>query len=140
MKKAFLSYCATFLALTATGFVINSNPAVAQQTGDETEEFIVVEAPIEHHQVVGRTANGAKTEIIELTRQVSYADLDLRKYADVTEMETRIEASANESCEKLSAMFRLDDPTGQASEIVSCTGQAVNEARMQLQRAIAVAE
>jgi UrcA family protein len=138
MRKTFLVYYATFLALTATGLVINTDLAVAQQGSGETEEVVVI-APVERHQVVGRSGTtGAPMELIELRRQVSYADLDLSKSADVTELETRIEASAKESCEKLSRMF----PTTPSDwrEIQSCTKKAINSAEEAKKAAIAAAE
>ena len=136
MKKTFLVYFATFLAM---GLVIQTGPAVAQQANEEPEEVVVVGAPIERHFEGGRSAIGAEIEIIELTRQVSYADLDLSKYADVGVMEQRIETIAKESCIQLNDMFRLEDPASHRSAISHCTKIAVNGAKEELHLAIASA-
>ena len=123
------------LALAATGLFIKTDPAIAQQVAEAMEE-IVVEAPIVRRQV-GRSAAGAKIEVIELRRRLSYADLDLSKYADVTELKTRIDTTAKESCEQLSEMFPLSP--SDRGEIHRCTNQAVNGAEEQVQAAIAAA-
>lgn len=138
MKKIFLRYCTTFLALSAAGFLINISPAAAQQQETEAEEVVVVGAPIQRNRKVERGTYGNEVEVIELMRQVSYADLDLTKYADVMEMEARIEATAKASCEQLSEMFRLDIPD--KDEVVDCTRAAVREAKDKLQLAIAAAD
>ena len=122
------------LALAATGLFIKTDPAIAQQVAEVMEE-IVVEAPIVRHQV-GRSAAGAKIEVIELKRRVSYADLDLSKHVDVTELKTRIETTAKESCEKLDDMFPFAEPTG-GQGIRSCTDKAVAGTEEQVQAAIA---
>jgi UrcA family protein len=129
-RLTFSFVSAALLALAATGLFIKTDPAIAQQTAEEMEE-IVIEAPIVHRQV-GRTSSGAKIEVIELKRRVSYADLDLSKSADVTELNTRIETTAKESCEKLDDMFPFS-----GEEIQSCTEKAVAGTEEQVQAAIA---
>ncbi|MDH3339590.1 MAG: hypothetical protein OEM76_17425, partial [Gammaproteobacteria bacterium] len=81
-RLTFSFVSAGLLALAATGLVIKTDPAIAQQAAEDIEK-IVVEAPMVRRQA-GQTNIGAKIEVIELRRRVSYADLDLSKYADVT--------------------------------------------------------
>ena len=130
-------YCATFSALVATAFVIKTDPAIAQEAEEEIEE-IVVEAPVVRREVGRSSATGAKVEVIELKRRVNYADLDLSKHADVTELKTRIKTTARESCEKLNEMFPLEEPTGERG-IQSCTNKAVAGAEDEVEEAIAAA-
>jgi len=137
MKKTFLASCATCISLAAAGFAMNIGVAVAKETGDQAEEIVVVGAPIQRNRKVERGTYGNDVEVIELMRQVSYADLDLTKYADVKEIESRIEATARESCEQLSEMFRLDMP--KKEEVANCTKTAVMEAKEKLRVAIAAA-
>jgi UrcA family protein len=134
-RLTFSFVSAASLALAATGLFIKSDPANAQQTAEKVDE-IVVEAPIARRQVE-RTTSSAKAEVIELRRRVSYADLDLSKYADVTELNTRIETTAKEFCEQLSDMFPFNG--ADRGEISSCTNQAVDGAEEQVQAAIAAA-
>jgi len=122
------------LALAATGLVFKTGPAVAQQANEVMEE-VVVEAPIAVRQVGRSSTTGAKIELIEFKRRVSYADLDLSKHADVIELETRVETTAKESCEKLSAMYPLDS----ATESWRCVKKTINSAEEQVQAAIVAA-
>lgn len=144
MKKLRLFvYCSTFAALVATGFVLKSDPANAQQPGEEQtnqviDEIIEVGAPIERQQVGPTDAAGMRTEIIELKRQVSYADLDLTKHSDVIELEKRVEISAKESCEKLEEMYPFP-PSGLAG-IRRCTKKAIENSEEGIQAAIAAAQ
>ena len=133
-RLTFSFVSATFLAIAATGLVINTDPAVAQPAGDVVEE-VLVEAPIAVHQGKRGGAAGARIEIIELKRRVSYSDLDLSKYADVIELEARVEFISKESCEKLSNMF----PHDSATEKFRCIKEAINSANGQVQAAIAAA-
>ncbi len=128
---------AALTALVAAGFMTNTDPAVAQPTDQDADEVVVVEAPIQRQTVGRAAATGARTEIIELSRQVSFADLDLTKHADVMELEKRIEATAKEACAKLDEMFPLapSDPGDQWR----CTKRAVASAQDQLQAAISEA-
>lgn len=131
-RLTFSFVSAGLLALAATGFVIKSDPAIAQQVVEKAHETIVIEAPIVRRQV-----GIDKVEVIELRRRVSYVDLDLSKYADVTELKTRIETTAKESCEQLSDMFP-HDPSDRR-EIRRCTNRAVDGTEEQVQAAITAA-
>ena len=123
---------AAFVAVVASGVVLQAGLAVAQQAS-EVMKVVVVGAPITVRQV-GQAYIGAKIELIEIKRRVSYADLDLSKQADVIELEIRVETIAKESCEKLSAMYPLDPDS--AIERRSCINQAINSAEDQVQAAI----
>ncbi len=133
-RLTFSYVSAAFLALAATGLVFKTGPAVAQQASEVMEE-VVVEGPITVRQVGRANIIGARIEVIELKRRVSYADLDLNKHADVIELETRVETIAKESCEKLSAMYPLDS----ATERRRCIKKAINSAEKQVQAAIVAA-
>ena len=136
-KNRFFVWSTAFAALVATGFVIKTDPAIAQQVVEKAQETIVVEAPIVRHQVMQSRTTGASTEVIELRRRVSYADLELGNQSDVAELETRIEATAKDACKKLSDMFPLSP--SDRDEIRRCTNQAVDGAKEVMQEAIAAA-
>ena len=124
-----------FMALLALLSItwLTDTKAVEQQVAGEMEEVVVVEAPI-MRSWTERGRYGGKVEVIELTRRVNYADLDLSKQADIATLETRIEATAKASCEALSDMFPLDP--SDTTEILSCTKKAVNGTKKQVQAAI----
>lgn len=135
-------YCASITALIAIGLVLTSNSVNAQQTGQERtseviEEVVAVESPIERERA-GPT--GMTIEIIGLKRQVSFADLDLSKHADVTELERRIETTAKESCEKLEEMYPLPRNPSRSADIRRCTKQAIGNAADEIDAAIAAAQ
>jgi len=77
------------------------------------------------------------SEIVELKSPVSFADLDLADSADVMELDARIEAIAEDSCEMLAEMFPFDG-TGK-TEIHRCMKRAIASALDQKERAIAAA-
>jgi UrcA family protein len=68
---------------------------------------------------------------------VNFADLDLGDDADVTELRSRIEIIAKESCQQLSRMFPRPSDT---AEIASCINRAVNSAEEQVRAAVAAAK
>jgi len=131
-------YCATFAALVAIGFVLKTDPVIAQQVDEEIEEVVVIEAPIVRRHAERTAASGMRTEIIELRRRVSYADLDLSKHADVIELEKRIETTAKEACEKLDEMFPI--PPSDIADIRRCTRKAIEGTEEEVQAAIAAAK
>jgi UrcA family protein len=135
-RLTFSFVSAAFLALATIGLVFKSDPAIAQQATEGIEE-IVVEAPFVRLQGKRMAGSIIKADVIEFRRRVGYDDLDLSKYADVTELKTRIETTAKESCEKLSDMFP-PDPSDRR-EIQRCTNTAVDGTEEQLQAAIAAA-
>ena len=134
MKRRVLVACAILPALVAADVMTRANLAVAQQAGEDMDE-IVVKAPVERPRFL-RGGMQEPLEQIELQRRVSYADLDLSKDANVTELRTRIETTANDSCKKLSKMFPRPSDAG---EISRCTNRAVDGAEEQVQAAIAAA-
>jgi UrcA family protein len=104
MKNAVTKHLTTSLIIAVTGLFITADLAAAQQLTEE----IVVRTKIERNDTTTRLGGGAATEVIELNRYVSFADLDLGNQADEDKLDARIEAVANESCKKLSEMFPLD--------------------------------
>ena len=136
-RLTFSFVSAAFLAVAATGFVLQTGPAVAQQAS-EVMEVVVAEAPITARQV-GQTNFGAKIELSEIKQRVSYADLDLSKYADVIELQSRVETISKESCKRLFAMYPLGSGPGSATDRRRCVKKAINSAEEQVQAAIVAA-
>jgi UrcA family protein len=101
---------------------------------DYDKKVIVTEGPVIRRQE-GRTKRGFPIEIIELTRRVSYADLDLSKEADVSVFELRVETAAKRSCEQLANKQSFESTS--ASAITRCVSEAVDRSVEQMQAAIA---
>ena len=98
-------------------------------------EIVVVEAPIKvSHQ---RRADDPvmRTETVELSREVSFSDLDLTKHADVQTLRDRVRETARQSCETLKDLFPMP-PTG-PSEVDKCVERALQDAEDGIEAAIA---
>jgi UrcA family protein len=77
-----------------------------QQTQTAMSGEINITAPYTtHRRIIGRTSTGIPVEELSLARPVSYADLDLRKQADVMEFERRINQAAKQACGQLNTMY-----------------------------------
>lgn len=124
------------MTLLASGLGLTALPAHAQQSNEPLEEIIILEAPLAVRYPDGRSASGVPYEVVELTRRVSYADLDLRRDSDVDTLENRIEVTATDSCQQLAEMFPLDISS---DETRTCVKQAISGAMEQADTAIAMA-
>lgn len=114
-------------------------PALAAEKNDVVEE-IVIQAPISVDRETVHSASDptARTEIIELSREVYIGDLDLSRYADVKELESRIERTAKDSCNKLNEMFPLSET--RSKDARRCVDRAIKSARAEKEAAIAAAQ
>lgn len=99
-------------------------PAPTQQIIDE----IRVTAPrsVEH-----RNLPFGQGHEVSLSYSVSHADLDLRRSADVRELEKRIEAVADEICTQLAELFPSGDPSKD-----ECTRRAIRNAMADARTAV----
>jgi UrcA family protein len=137
--RTLLVNSAIFLSLVMAGLLTQSGQAIADQTTTDIEE-IIVRAPMSvERQEVKNVSSSAMvtTEVVELKRLISFADLDLSREADVKLLEARIEVIAKDSCEKLSDMFPLD--RSGYRELQRCAKNAIHSALQHKERAIAAA-
>lgn len=130
-KTCLFKYCATFTTFFLAGIFISVNPTLAQEANDDQtreviEEVVKIEALVERRLVGRPNALGARTEILELKRQVSFADLDLSKHADVIELKSRIEDTAKEACEELAEMYPI--PLWDKADFRRCITGAIESA------------
>lgn len=132
MSRSVSASCATCLAFLA-GLTVQGPTAVAQ--GSSSLDEITVVAPRLVKRTVGRTAVGAKVELISLTRHVVYTDLNLARHADVMTLEQRVNDVAKEACEQLAQMYPLSDPN-----TPNCVEQALRSAKGQIDEVVAAAE
>ena len=135
MQRSVLVACGNFAVISIAGTGLYADLALAQQAVEAMDE-IVVEGAVERPRV-SRGGMQVPVEQIELKRQVNFADLDLGDDADVTELRSRIEIIAKESCQQLSRMFPRPSDT---AEIASCINRAVNSAEEQVRAAVAAAK
>jgi len=83
------------------------NSAFAQEVSEDQaneviEEVVKVEVLVTSRFVGSPDERVGRTKVFELKRTVLLADLDLRKEADVNELNERIKSTAEESCKTLS--------------------------------------
>ena len=127
--------------IVAAGLQLWTGAAPAQETADmkasKAIEEVIVEAPVVRRKVAATSPTGYTTEMIQLKREVSYADLDLTDESDVRVFEERIETTAREACRALDDMLDRDkqDPT----DVFRCTKQAIKDARKDLEAVVAAA-
>jgi UrcA family protein len=132
MKKLNTTYRTLPLALAFAGLFTVTNLAVAQQVTEE----IIVRAPAERVIDVTPVGSPVKLKDVVVDRYVSITDLDLSRSEDVIELDKRIEAVAEESCQKIYDMFPLNPPN--ATQRYRCIKQAVASAEKQREVAITV--
>ena len=117
--------------LVATGLLTWTGAAAAQETGEKEVsgaiEEVVVEAPVVSRKVAATSPTGYTTEMIQLRRQVTFADLDLTDESDVKVLEERIETTAREACQALDDM--LDREKQDQTDVFRCTKQAIKDAK-----------
>lgn len=115
---------ALLVAVVAAPAAAQTGP---QTTREPTElEAITVVAPRITYQGVRRERGSAipkEVTIAEKSAQVSYADLDLSRSADLFTLEQRVEQAAARVCEELAQQF----PEGEPSTAV-CTKRAIDDA------------
>jgi UrcA family protein len=110
--------------------------AVPAQQGERPMEIVRVVAPrtIEH-VLVGREESGSNVEVISLTRQVPYKDLDLSLSADVDTLRMRVRDIATESCDTLAKMYPFAAPSNP-----DCLRSAIASAENQITEAVTAAQ
>jgi len=122
-------------AVFCTSLVLMSThtPATAQETAAMPEIFeIVVTAPRVTVEESRRPTAGRAE--VSMSYAVGYADLDLTRAENRTELEERVQEAAVEICEFLSERYG-----GTRSSTAACTRQALRDAMIQVEQAIAAA-
>ena len=128
--------------LVAMGSSLWADAVVAQENDEKKAnaaiEEVVVEAPVVRRKVAATSPTGYTTEMIQLRREVTFADLDLTEESDVKKLQERIETTAKEACQALDDMLDRDkqDPT----DVFRCTKQAIKNAKEEFEAVVAAAE
>jgi len=120
------------LLLAATGAA--STVAVAQQP--EQLPQVTIEAT-RSVKTEGRSASGIPIEVVQLSRKVGYADLDLSSHAGATEFEKRINDTAKAACKQLDTLYPI---TASADATSACIKGAVEGAMTKAHALIAAAD
>ena len=107
-KRAFALYrrlgpCAALGVLLGASLLAAPAFAQSQAVGEVT-----VVAPHAVRKTVGTTSSGIPIELVSLSRQVSYSDLDLTTAAGVGALKDRVVQTAKEACADLDRIFPSD--------------------------------
>jgi UrcA family protein len=121
-------FAANRLALVMLGTLAFSGAALAQEPEGE---FIVSSSRVSGHASV----IGASSEVISISRRVSYADLNLASTAGSQEMEARVKSTARTLCEKLDEKYPL-----LGVQVETCVRNAVSKGMADVRAATAAAE
>jgi UrcA family protein len=123
------------IALLTGAFALTALPAAAQglthdaaYMAPSTSEDVTVYAPREW---MHRGAGGA----VSLSREVSYADLDLSTRTGVRALRERVRFTARDVCEELKG--RTDDRFLSGMDVNDCARQAYRGAMSQVRTAVA---
>ena len=119
------------LALVALGLASLSDVAMAQQQPDE----VTVVAPREiARSQTGRL--GARTEVVSVSQEVSYKDLDLKTPEGAKELNRRVTEAADDGCAELDRLF----PMTLSSRLHNqCVRNSVQSTMNQINTAVAAA-
>lgn len=138
-SSSFVLSAMTILALSGA-FALSSAPATAQQAGDQerkvpniTLEEITVVAPRVIRSKLRDSRGVATYDLLTLTHQVSYGDLNLAHPGDAKTLKDRIAKTADEVCQQLANVSPVE-PKSQ-----ECVHQAVQSATPGADAAIAAA-
>jgi UrcA family protein len=117
--------------VVTAGLVIANDPAAAQKEDAQVPEVVEVIAPRAVREEVGTTAIGARVEVVKVTRQVIFADLDLKRQSARKELDRRIDEKAKEACKQLDTILPLSPPDP------DCVKKAVESAAAQKESVLA---
>lgn len=102
------------------GGALIAGPVIAQTVGELT-----VTAPRVVHQQVGRSSiTGAPIELISLSRQVNFGDLDLTTDSGAQTLNGRVMDTAKQACAELENLYPLDPPNVDCFKAASAQGVA----------------
>jgi UrcA family protein len=112
------------------GGLVISSYAVAQGSDSDREQVTIVAPYITHEtQKVMGSGNKGVYDVNSLTKEVTYADLDLSKQSDDDRFIQRINDTAKETCAELKAKYP-DPPHAPVTSDQECIKTATDQAMM----------
>lgn len=140
MSRNILTAGIACLSLAGAAVLSANGPALAKAVSSKSgaHEVVTVTGPYTVSEKVGSpwlTDDGLPTEVISVSRPVSYADLDLSRTADVMRFRHRIRVAAKDVCAELDRRFPPEAfmPTPNNHD---CVGVTTRRALLAANRAI----
>jgi UrcA family protein len=119
-------------ATVALAFALSSGTVLAQNSGSQ-------EVQIRGTPVLVTTDRDPRTGIenqkLQLSRNISYADLNLASPAGEEELKARVRDAANTICERLGQADPDPTASAQQQDRTNCVNNAVDDAMTQVRRA-----
>jgi UrcA family protein len=119
-------------ATVALAFALSSGAVLAQNSGSQ-------EVQIRGTPVLVTTDRDPRTGIenqkLQLSRNISYADLNLASPAGKEELKARVRDAANTICERLGQADPDPTASAQQQDRTNCVNNAVDDAMTQVRRA-----
>jgi UrcA family protein len=119
-------------ATVALAFALSSGAVLAQNSGSQ-------EVQIRGTPVLVTTdcdpRTGIENQKLQLSRNISYADLNLASPAGEEELKARVRDAANTICERLGQADPDPTASAQQQDRTNCVNNAVDDAMTQVRRA-----
>jgi UrcA family protein len=111
--------------------------AATQGRADQAPEIIVeAAAPVHSANTAQGSPGGASVNMLSVRYHVNLGSLDLTKHADVVALEQKVREAAKKGCKEI----RREYPLRPMSDEDSCVNDAMRNAMVKVQEAIAAAE
>jgi UrcA family protein len=124
--------------LAATAALGVGSLGLAGSVMAQTVGEVTVVAPHVVRETVGRSPTGTPIEMVTLSRQVGYGDLDLTKASDVQAFKDRVNETAKQACAQIDSLYplgmSLPDPAN-----ANCVAEAAAGGLAQVDMVMAVA-
>lgn len=108
--------------------------------GQEMKQEVKIEAGKMVTIKEGHSPTGIQTERVQLSRNVSFKDLDLTTPSGASELEQRIHESADSVCKQLKDINPTNSAQNEEMDQKTCVNGAVKAAMKQMKQAVASAE
>lgn len=119
-------------ATVCLAFGISGAAVFAQENG--SQDVMVHGQPVVTTEGWSRT--GIQNQRVQLSQNISYADLNLATPSGASELEARVREAANTICQKLDNFDPASSGIQQAEERINCINGAVDDAMTQVRQAI----
>ena len=123
------------ITLGAFTLALVSAACFAQSNEELPEIAVKAEAPVVRD---GFDANHRPVEIVQLSRRVGYADLNVGTHSGAVELQQRVEMAAKVVCDELERRYPNSTETG--LQAGTCIQEAINSVKAEVGAAIAAAE
>jgi len=121
-----------FRLMLKSAMAVMATAAIAQSTAQLPEVKVMADKPVVTQE---RTLTGQRVDVVQLSRVVGYADINIATASGAAVLRQRVSDSAKTVCEQIAKLYPLP-PSGKEL----CIEKAMKTANPQVQAAIDAAE